>query len=235
MGIAKDSWGALYMVWGHSHDRLLERSLDSLKRFHPDLPVHVHRVPHDPEHAPTAEMFLAKAKMSLISPFENTVYLDADTIVMGSLQYAFEKAEQFGLACCICECPWAQRYAGLKHSAGLVEYNTGVLFFTPRARDLLYMWGQLARVIDSSVRYVDQGGEKVMSHNDQAAFAKAVEITGFNPYVLPLNWNFRPKWHRCFYGPIKVWHDVQPPPAEVAQINAFYSNADAIFRDVHLT
>ncbi|MEJ0070814.1 MAG: hypothetical protein WDO24_21130 [Pseudomonadota bacterium] len=36
------------------------------------------------------------------SPFETTVYLDADTVVLGRLDYGFEMAERFGLACCHC-------------------------------------------------------------------------------------------------------------------------------------
>ena len=25
--------------------------------------------------------------------------------------------------------------------------------------------------------------------------------------MLPYNWNFRPQWHKSFFGPIKIWHD----------------------------
>lgn len=235
MGLTKDSWGVLYMLWGDSHEHLLKRSLESLKKHHPELPVHIHRVPKGDKENGAAEMFLTKASMAGISPFENTLYLDADTIVMGTLDYAFERAASFGLACCICECPWAQRYAGLKHCESLVEYNTGVLFFTQKARQIMYMWERLVRTVDSSVKYIDHGVEKVMSHNDQAAFARAVEMTGSNPYVLPLNWNFRPRWNRCFYGPIRIWHDVSNPSPEIYTLNGYYDNSDAIFMDVNLT
>ena len=112
---------------------------------------------------------------------------------------------------------------------GLVEYNTGVLFITKKAQPMLYLWEQLARVVDSSVRYNSENGESVMDHNDQAAFAKAIEMTGFNPYVLPLNWNFRPKWQRSFFGPLCVWHDLSPPPEELQQLNRQYENRDALF------
>ena len=235
MGLNNDGWGALYMVWGDSHDPLLSRSTDSLKRHHPDLPIHVHRVPEKEGKSGSAEMFLTKASMAVISPFQKTIYLDADTIVMGPLDYAFEKAVQFGLACCICECPWAQRYNGLRQMEGLVEYNTGVLFFTQEATPVMYMWERLARVVDSSARYIDNGVEKTMEHNDQAAFARAVEITRFNPYVLPLNWNFRPKWHRSFFGPIRIWHDVAVPPAEISDLNTYYEKPEAIYLDVRLS
>ena len=235
MGRVNHNWGVLYMVWGDSHDQLLDRSIESLKNWHPDLPVHIHRIPKEQGASGCANMFLVKAAMAAISPFEKTLYLDADTVVMGSLDYGFEKAEQFGLACAICECPWAQRYTGLKQMEDLIEYNTGVLFFTRQLSSLFYMWERLARTVDSSVRYLDNGIEKVMEHNDQAAFAKAVEMTGTNPYVLPLNWNFRPRWHRCFFGPIRIWHDVVEPSAEIIQITGYYAgNPQAVFVDVRM-
>ena len=235
MGLIRDAWGVLYMVWGSSHDQLLERSINSLKIYHPDLPIHIHRVEVADRDSASAVMFLAKAAMAKFSPFENTLYLDADTIVMGPLEYGFEKAEQFGLTCCICECPWAQRYKGLKHLDGLVEYNTGVLFFTKKAQSVFYLWEQLARVVDSSVRYNDENGVNVMDHNDQAAFAKAIEMTGFNPFVLPINWNLRPRWQRSFFGPLRIWHDIAPPPTEISSVNSYYEKEDPIFFEVKMT
>lgn len=228
-------WGVMYMVWGHSHESLLERSIASLKRYHPELPVHIHRIPPELGPSGSADMFLAKAAMAGISPFENTLYLDADTVVMGRLDFGFAKAEQFGLACAICECPWARRYAGLRQMDDMIEYNTGVLFYTSKAGPLFYMWQKLVRTVNSSVKYMDNGVEKVMEHNDQAAFAKAVEMTGFNPFVLPLNWNFRPRWHRGFFGPIRIWHDVVPPSAEIVRINGYYAeNPQAVYFDVRM-
>ena len=62
------------------------------------------------------------------SPYEETIYLDADTEVLERLDFAIEKAVQFHLACVICEAPYARRY--LKSITGdTIEYNTGVLFF----------------------------------------------------------------------------------------------------------
>src|SRR5690606_387046 len=75
-----------------------------------------------------------------------------------------------------------------------------------------------AKEIDSSVRFHDDYGElKTQPVNDQAGLAKAIEDTGFNPFILPLNWNFRPKWHRSFVGPIKIWHDYADPTDELIE------------------
>jgi hypothetical protein len=64
-----------------------------------------------------------------VTPFEETLFLDNDTVVLGRLDYGFQKASQFGLA---------------------------------------------------------------------------IEQTGFLPFVLPQNWNFRSKWHRSWFGPMKL-------------------------------
>lgn len=117
----------------------------------------------------------------------------------------------------------------------LIEYNTGVLFFTNKAGTLFYLWEKLARTVDSSVKYVDNGVETVMEHNDQAAFAKAVDMSGFNPFVLPLNWNLRPRWHRSFFGPLRVWHDIAPPSEDITRVNDYYAeNPQAVYFDVRM-
>src|SRR5437867_4083281 len=126
--------GVLYIVWGDGIEQSLQRSITSLHSVHPELPVHVQRVRGDG--------LQQKSQMRLMSPFQTTLYLDADTIVLGRLDFAFEKSEQFGLACCICEAPWLRRYGASEGDR--IEYNTGVLFFTPRAAPVFREWERLA-------------------------------------------------------------------------------------------
>lgn len=201
--------GVLYVKWGRLLDRMLERSIRSLQAVHPELPHHVHELPA------TARL-TDKSRLAELSPFDQTVYLDADTIVLDDLSYGFAKAEQFGLACSICECPYARRY-GL--SGDLVEYNTGVLFFTRRAAPILNEWPRYAAEYDGVIPFQLDGRPVRTSPNDQAGFAKAVEESGVAPFVLPQNWNFRPQWQRSFFGPIKVWHDYQDVPPAIRAFN----------------
>lgn len=211
--------GVLYIVWGRVDRALLERSIASLAQYHPDLPVHVAELPDD-------STLLDKSRMADISPFQETLFLDADTVVLGDLGFGFEKAERHGLAVSICECPWARRYAGL--AGDTVEYNTGVMFFTRQALPAFEAWKRCAREVDSSIVFVSNGEYKKMPLNDQAGFAKAVDETGFLPFVLPYNWNFRPKWHLSWYGPIKIWHDYSPVPPPILEHNARQMRPDAI-------
>jgi len=120
------SRGVLYIVWGDNAKARVESSIASLRRFHPELPVHVEEL--GPAFAGHRGL-LEKARMNDFSPFEQTLYLDADTTVMGKLDYGFEQAERFGIACAHSECPWGRRYRKIPQRGDTVEYNTGVLFW----------------------------------------------------------------------------------------------------------
>ena len=195
--------GALYIVWGNYNKKALDRSIASFQRHHPDLPIHI-------ETLADKATLLDKANMFNLSPFDETVFLDSDTIVFGRLDFGFSKAIQFGTAICICECPWARRYGGI--DANIIEYNTGVIFFTKAANLLFDIWNKRVRDVDSSVVFVVDGHQGRMSLNDQAGFAVAVEEVGSQPFILPQNWNFRPKWQKSWYGPLVIWHDYAEPP-----------------------
>jgi hypothetical protein len=214
------SRGVLYLQWGNQSPAFVQRSLASLRAMHPALPVHIHTLP-------SQSTLLNKPAMFELSPFEETLFLDADTIVLDHLDFGFEQAQRFGLACCICECPWARRFGGL--SGELIEYNTGVLFFTRAAKPLFDAWKYWSAHLDSSIRFHDLAGQlQTMPVNDQGGFAKAIAETGFNPRVLPLNWNFRPTWQHSFFGPIKIWHDYSDPPADLYRLTAQQSGQQKV-------
>ena len=213
------SRGVLYLVWGQFDRALLDRAIASVREFHPDLPVEIARLGDD-------ATLLDKAGMLDLTPFDETVFLDADTVVLGDLGFGFDKASRQGLACSICECPWARRYGGI--DGDIVEYNTGVLFFTKDAKPVFDAWKARVRDIDSSIVFRRGNSLARMPLNDQAGFAMAIEETGFNLFVLPYNWNFRPKWHKSWYGPLKIWHDYEPVPEPIRQRNADQAALSAI-------
>jgi len=205
--------GVLYLHWG-TNRAPLERSIASLREHHPELPVHV-------EELPAGSTLLDKAKMFSVSPFDETLFLDSDTVVLGPLRYGFEMAVTWGLACCICENPWARRYPSCAKTLppDAREFNTGVIFWkkSSQVQSLFTLWRLNNRSLDSSITFYGPNRELLrMPHNDQAGFAAAVAVTtSFQPCVLPVNWNFRPAWHRSWWGPIKIWHDYSEPPADL--------------------
>jgi len=227
--------GVIYAIWGDDdkHKRALDRSRRSLESVHPELPVEVLRFT-DEKHPIYG--LAQKAKILSRSPFEETLYLDLDTVVLGRLDYAFEKAGKFGLACCICECPWARRYVGLAARPALIEYNTGVMFFTGAARPVFERWEKLVGTLDSSVPFIDTATQKLLvsRFNDQAAFALAIEETNFNPFILPLNYNFRPVFYNSWFGPLVIWHGYAEIPAPVLTINRHYKTQENPVMQFHL-
>jgi hypothetical protein len=217
--------GIMYVKWGPNQP-ILERSINSVRQVHPELPIHIHQLPDN-------STLLDKAWMFNFTPFEETLFLDVDTVVLDRLDFGFDMGVKHGLACSICENPWARRYGGIK--GDLVEYNTGVLFFTAKGKPIFDLWEKHARTIDSSIKFYRQSpGQQpqlvVMPYNDQGGFAAAIAESPVMPFVLPYNWNFRPAWHRSWWGPIKVWHDYQPPPQEIVNFTREQARPDSIIQ-----
>jgi hypothetical protein len=220
------SRGIISIYWGDESKLPIERLKTSVKKFHPELPheiIKVEATSGDPR------SLNRKAEMLDLSPFDETLFLDLDTVVMGNLDFGFEKAKTFGMAIAICEAPWGKRYPKIFKGDEL-EYNTGVIFFTKKAKAVFDRWKKLVETVDSSIVGVNDQGIYTMPANDQGSFALAIDSTGFNPFVLSLNWNFRPVWHRSFFGPIKVWHDYSDPPPLFDELNTYYSREDSIIQ-----
>ncbi len=207
------SRGVLYFVWGEL-DNLLQRSIASLEKSNPGLPHHIVRLPDN-------STYLDKAAMCEASPFDVTAFLDADTVIFGNLDYGFDRAEKFGVACCVNESPWLRRYEGCKDSGDAVEYNAGVVFFDKvKSKPFFDAWTACVRELDSSSVFMTMAGKRRQGCNDQASMGKAFEDTGTNPFILPLNWNLRPTWQRSYVGPIKIWHDYSDPPDALIEQSA---------------
>jgi len=205
--------GVLYIVWGEKIEPLLQRSIASVRRFYPSMPVEVVRGTEDPVRG-----LQQKSRMISHTPFETTLFLDADTVVLGNLDYAFDRAEEFGLACCICECPWTRRYGAIEGDN--IEYNTGVLFFSEQARPVFEAWQTMAPDCPSRSTWTTSDNRpRGLEFDDQASFARAVRACKFNPHVLPLNWNLRPMFHRNFFAPVKVWHDPHEAPEGLVKLS----------------
>lgn len=192
------------MIWGEHARQEAARSIESLAPF--GLEIHVHELEEDCGHS-------AKAQMYELSPFDETLFLDSDTRVLGDLTFGFDMAARHGLAvaiapACLARRQWAES-PGARAQVGrdLVEYNSGVIFFRkgPRNRELFETWRTSA----------DDYGPL-----DQWGFAQAIFDTGRNPFVLPQNWNFRaiPRIAPVF-GPIKIWHTRKPLPENVEEWN----------------
>lgn len=210
--------GVLYLVWGERAKARARQSIDSLKLSNPDLPFTVVELPEN-------STLYDKSAMFDRSPYESTVYLDADTTVLGKLDFGFEKSERFGMACCVCEVPWARRWECCR--GDMVEYNAGIVFFTRQHAEMFHSWRRMCADA-AGLTYYRGDGTIEYHHNDQPLLAKAIEREGVNPFVLPLNWNYRPQFQKEIWGPIVIWHDWTHP----AQCCHDFSQAQASSRAI---
>ena len=168
--------GVVYIVSGAQGKAAL-RSLESLRRFGLDYCV---------REVDQGSLTSAKTRLPELSPFQATLFLEPDAIVLDDLSFGFEMAARHGLALSIATTCWAGT-----GKPDLVQYDLGVVFFTrtPRTERLFDRWRRGA---------------------DDGSFAQAAYDTASNPFVLPENWNFRAKPLVC--GPIKIWNSSQLPP-----------------------
>ena len=80
------SRGIISIYWGDETKLPIERLKASLKRFHPELPHEIIKI-----EAPVGDdsSLNRKAAMHEMTPFDETLYLDIDTVVMGNLDFGF--------------------------------------------------------------------------------------------------------------------------------------------------
>lgn len=91
-----DSLGAIYIAYGENAQREAMMSINTLRAHHPTLPV---AVIGDPvrgadQHIPFEQIDSggrwAKVNLDLLTPFDFTLYLDADTRIRGDLSAGFD-------------------------------------------------------------------------------------------------------------------------------------------------
>lgn len=125
------------------------------------------------------------------SPFDLTLYLDTDTLVMNDLEYGFQKVDKHGL--CLTFAPIYDKNL----------YNSGVIFFDKTnvsAMNFLNEW---------KIR-----GKSKQIHCDQFCLHLLAEESSYTPYVLPHTWNLRAQFGSLQWinGPIFIMHWDGPEP-----------------------
>ena len=107
------SRGIIYLVWGDYNVGLLNRSMNSVKKLGYRCCVcHVNS---------DLEGFEKKSLMYELSPYDITCYLDADTIVKANIDYGFDMAEKYDIACCIA--PASSAYCAMPNPIKDIMHN----------------------------------------------------------------------------------------------------------------
>ena len=219
--------GVLWIVWGDGYGASLERSRASVAHWHRELEQHVVTM------LPGSDV-RCKAMMRDLSPFDLTLFLDADTTVLGKIDYGFAMVERFGIACTHSANPWQRRYHKLDHEhADETEFSSGVIFFDrdkPEVGGVFEQWKSGASLDTSCLYHHEEQGVCVQRHNDQALFTWAMRKERFNPFCLPMNWNLTPRWQPRFFGPIKILHGYDDVPPALLAWNEQQSQPEAVVR-----
>ena len=205
--------------------QVLQRTINYARALHLDLPIHIQPLaPNQPT--------INKRELFDASPFQETLFLDVDAFILDRLDFGFEMAAKYGMACCIGECPWIRRdHPG---TGDLVNYNPGVLFFSKKAAPFFDHWANTEKATPLMRLDNPQYRHRVMTSADEITFSMAMAESPLMPFILPSNWNFSQRSQRTFWGPIKIWRDtIDPPPALVNFVKG-QAQPDALIQYVGL-
>jgi hypothetical protein len=179
----------LYVAHGQPAIDEARRSIKSLKRYHPDWPVLVVgeepiqgakfvRVADDNHKAPGR---WAKVRLDQFSPFDDTLFLDADTRVYGKLDIGFRILDRDWDMVMVPSLPQAEEVLGhlcekerretLAETIDPLQLNTGVIWFRKTKR-IGWLFAEWRRQWE---RYKDK---------DQGAFLRALEIKPVKLWLL---------------------------------------------------
>lgn len=195
--------GAIYVATGAAHVAVAVRSAATLKRHNPDLPVTLF-CDHDPGAAEVDDVQLIedghrRSKLDWIgqSPYDQTLFLDNDTVVRADLSDAFDLLDRFDLCAThvyLWDRPRHRRVWKQAPPDAFAEINTGVIFFrrTPRVMQFLSDWQAAFR--------------DAAKTTDQFTFRELLWASDLRFYILPQQYN-----KRIFEASEYIYSD-QPKP-----------------------
>lgn len=191
--------GVVYVTYGGKAIKAARESIQSLRRFHSDLSVAVvsdtdptiqdTKFIYHPDEDPGARA--AKLATYGLSPYERTLYLDADTVVVSSLGGGFNLLDRFDLVLATDLTMAEVGVLGGEHTYSQQERETtrqelptsrltqcacGMVFFrkSPATKKFFKVW---------------QTEWQRWKWRDQGAFLRAIHKTPVRLLVLPVEWN----------------------------------------------
>ena len=206
------SIGAIYVITrDERYLNLLRASADSVKNAMPDLPITVFSefpVKHGsidrviPIKA-AGDGFYDKARMMLDSPYERTIFVDADIYVAEPFPELFALLDRFDCAATHEEylnTDWSNHYPRPDIPLSFPEFNTGILVYRRSANmeKTLQAWGQLYR------DYLEKNPRQVI--NDQPFFRVAAYYGEARIATLGREYNCKFRGQGYLNGRAKLLH-----------------------------
>jgi hypothetical protein len=208
----KMSSGAIYIITQDSrYIGLLLNSAASLKHVMPDLPVTVFS--QFPIESPlfegvirvdgSSDGFYDKTLLMRQTPYERTLFIDADTYFVEAVPELFTVLDQFDCAATHEEylnTDWWNHYVRPDIPASFPEFNTGILAFkrSPRMNRVLEEWSNLYRT------FMENNPGKEM--NDQPFFRAAVYANEARIATLTREYNCKFRGQGYLNRRVKILH-----------------------------
>ena len=219
--------GAIYII---TQDRryvdLLLTSAASLKRAMPDLPITVFsQFPLESSLfesvvavAASKDGFYDKTLLIRRSPYDRTLFVDADIYVTEPFPELFPLLDQFDCAAAHEEysnTDWHNRYPRADIPISFPEFNTGILLFkrSPEMDRLLDNW------CDLYLRFLEEKPGQAI--NDQPFFRAAIYYGEARIATLPREYNCKFRGQGYLNGRVKLLHghvDFRFDPGQLTQV-----------------
>lgn len=206
------SAGAIYVVTqDERYLNLLRTSAESVKHEMPDLPITVFS--QFPVQQPCLDKvvlvkpagggFYDKARLMLDSPYEKTIFLDADIYAVQPFPELFAVLDRFDCAATLEEylnTDWSNNYPRRDIPASFPEFNTGVLAYkcSPAMDQTLHKWSDLYR------EYLEKNPAQPI--NDQPFFRAAAYYGEARVATLGREYNCKFRGQGYLNGPVKLLH-----------------------------
>lgn len=184
--------GVLYIAFGENFIKELKFSAESVKKYNPDLEITVFTdKPFESEfvdNVQTMEIRHLRPKIDYIkyTPYDETLFLDTDTIVNHSLSDLFEILQKYDIALAHDLARKRKKFKDTIPEYGKIPYsfsevNTGVIAFKKNEKviNLFEMWRQNFYKYYNVVPW------------DQPSFRISAWASDASMYVLPVEYNIR--------------------------------------------
>jgi len=121
------------------------------------------------------------------SPYQKTIYLDCDTVVIGEISEIYSMLEKYDIAAS--NPPFKNDYYQPNH------YQAGIIFY--RDNDLVRQF----------FKKWDKNYDRINHGNDQPSFRETLSELPISLFKFPPNYNFRVPFASYINGKIKIIHD----------------------------
>ncbi len=202
-GMAEPRRGVLYVAWGEAHVEVARRSAATVKKHNPWLETAIFCHAGDDtrgfDHAMVIPDGMRRPKVNLLpeSPFEETLFLDNDTLVRADLRSMFRLLEKYtlcGAQVVLWHRPRHLKSCGLDLPDAFPEINTGVLLYRKGA--------EIARFCSAWAERFEEAGYKI----DQPSFREVLWESDIAFGTLP------PQFNKRIYEASEVLYSDQPRP-----------------------